>query len=183
MKKLIPLLFLFSCSKSELPIIPKQLSYTLSVDSVLTQDGSLSIPKDNNGVYHLKLHYANSRQQVHRVTGRILLNGKEPLTPERVEWESNLFWVLKQNDTIAYITKSYINYYTGQFTIVKLPPLISTKDELVPTSNFVSYSGRNGEINNMIAPVKEMKGDTMILKARHWTMDSTIVIYTKIILE
>jgi hypothetical protein len=35
----------------------------------------------------------------------------------------------------------------------------------------------------MIAPVKEMKGDTMILKARHWTMDSTIVIYTKIILE
>lgn len=183
MKKLIPLLFLFSCSKSELPIIPKQLSYTLSVDSVLTQDGSLSIPKDNNGIYHLKLHYANSRQQVHRVTGRILLNGKEPLIPERIEWESNLFWVLKQNDTIAYITKSYINYYTGQFTIVKLPPLISTKDELVPTSNFVSYSGRNGEINNMIAPVKEMKGDTMILKARHWTMDSTIVIYTKIILE
>jgi hypothetical protein len=183
MKKLIPLLFLFSCSKSELPIIPKKLSYTLSVDSVLTQDGSLSIPKDNNGVYHLKLHYANSRQQVHRVTGRILLNGKEPLISQRVEWESNLFWVLKQNDTIAYITKSYINYYTGQFTIVKLPPLISTKDELVPTSNFVSYSGRNGEINNMIAPVKEMKGDTMILKARHWTMDSTIVIYTKIILE
>ena len=183
MKKLIPLLFLFSCSKSELPIMPKQLSYTLSVDSVLTQDGSLSIPKDNNGIYHLKLHYANSRQQVHRVTGRILLNGKEPLIPERIEWESNLFWVLKQNDTIAYITKSYINYYTGQFTIVKLPPLISTKDELVPTSNFVSYSGRNGEINNMIAPVKEMKGDTMILKARHWTMDSTIVIYTKIILE
>jgi hypothetical protein len=54
MKKLIPLLFLFSCSKSELPIIPKQLSYTLSVDSVLTQDGSLSIPKDANGIYHLK---------------------------------------------------------------------------------------------------------------------------------
>ena len=183
MKKLIPLLFLFSCSKSELPIIPKQSSYTLSVDSVLTQDGSLSIPKDANGIYHLKLYYSNSRQQVHRVTGRILLNGKEPLISERVEWESNLFWVLKQNDTIAYITKSYINYYTGQFTIVKLPPLISTKDELVPTSNFVSYSGKGGEINNMIAPVKEMKGDTMILKARNWTMDSTSVIYTKIILE
>jgi hypothetical protein len=183
MKKLIPLLFLFSCSKSELPIIPKQLNYTLSVDSVLTQDGSLSIPKDANGIYHLKLYYSNSRQQVHRVTGRILLNGKEPLISERVEWESNLFWVLKQNDTIAYITKSYINYFTGQFTIVKLPPLISTKDELVPTSNFVSYSGRNGEINNMIAPVKEMRGDTMILKARHWTLDSTITLYTKIILE
>ena len=183
MKKLIPLLFLFSCSKSELPIIPNKLSYTLSVDSVLTQDGSLSIPKDNNGFYHLKLYYSNSRQQVHRVTGRILLNGKEPLISERVEWESNLFWVLKQNDTIAYITKSYINYFTGQFTIVNLPPRISNKDELVPTSNFVSYSGRNGEINNMIAPVKEMRGDTMILKTKHWTLDSTITLYTKIILE
>jgi hypothetical protein len=184
MKKLIPLLFLFSCSKDDLEIIPKETNnYTLSIDSVLTQNGKMSIPKDNNGVYHLKLYYTNSKQQTHRVTGRILLNGKEPLISERVEWESNLFWILKQNDTVAYITKSYINYYTGQFTIVKLPPLISTKDELVPTSNFVSYSGKNGEINNMIAPVKEMKGDTMILKSKHWTSDSTIVIYTKIILE
>ena len=114
---------------------------------------------------------------------QILVNGKEPIPAENIEWESNLFWWIRRGDVVAYITKSYINYYTGQFTIVKLPPLISTKDELVPTSNFVSYSGRNGEINNMIAPVKEMKGDTMILKARHWTMDSTIVIYTKIILE
>ena len=54
MKKLIPLLFLFSCSKSELPIVPNKLSYTLSIDSVLTQNGKMSIPKDNNGVYHLK---------------------------------------------------------------------------------------------------------------------------------
>ena len=181
MKKLIPLLFLFSCSKSELPIVPNKLSYTLSIDSVLTQNGKMSIPKDNNGVYHLKLYYTNSRQQTHRVTGRILLNGKEPLISERVEWESNLFWILKQNDTVAYITKSYINYYTGQFTIVKLPPLISTKDELIPTSNFVSYSGKNGEINNMIAPIYRMKGDTLILKTMHTL--SNQIIYTKIVLE
>ncbi len=95
----------------------------------------------------------------------------------------NIPWQLTGDKEKVYITKSYINYYTGQFTIVKLPPLISTKDELVPTSNFVSYSGRNGEINNMIAPVKEMKGDTMILKSKHWASDSTIIIYTKIVLE
>jgi hypothetical protein len=35
----------------------------------------------------------------------------------------------------------------------------------------------------MIAPVKEMRGDTMILKTKHWTLDSTITLYTKIILE
>jgi len=28
-----------------------------------------------------------------------------------------------------------------------------------------------------------MKGDTMILKSKHWTSDSTIILYTKIILE
>jgi hypothetical protein len=181
MKKLIPLLFLFSCSKSELPIIPKQWSYTLSVDSVLTQNGKISIPKDANGIYHLKLYYSNSRQQVHRVTGRILLNGKEPVISERVEWESNLFWVLKQNDTIAYITKSYINYFTGQFTIVKLPPLVSNKDELVRTINLASYSGTKGEINTVIAPISEMKGDTMIIKAFNYNAKKTI--YTKVILD
>ena len=182
MKKLIPLVFLFSCSKDDLEIIPKETNnYTLSIDSVLTQNGKMSIPKDTNGIYHLKLYYTNSRQQTHRVTGRILLNGKEPLISERVEWESNLFWILKQNDTVAYITKSYINYYTGQFTIVKLPPFIAQKNEMIPTINLASYNGKNGEINTMIAPVKEMKGDTMIIKATHYS--SKTIIYTKIVLE
>ena len=36
----------------------------------------------------------------------------------------------------------------------------------VATSNMISYSNSNGEINNMIAPVKSMVGDTMKLTAR-----------------
>ena len=181
MKKLIPLLLLLSACTKEDEYIP-QKEYTVTIDSVLTQNGLRSLPKDQNGFYHLKITSIGTPQS-HRVTGRILVNGKEPYPNENVNFESNLYWWLRRGDEIVTITKTYINYFTGQFTIVKLPPLISTKDELVPTSNFVSYSGKNGEINNMIAPVKEMKGDTMILKARHWTMDSTIVIYTKIILE
>ena len=153
MRKLIPLLFiLIGCEKEDELILPKN-TFSINIDSVLNASGTKSVLFDTNGFYHLKLD-STKNQTLSRVTGTILLNGKEPLISERVEWESNLFWILKQNDTVAYITKSYINYFTGQFTIVKLPPLISTKDELVPTSNFVSYSGKNGEINNMIAPVR-----------------------------
>lgn len=173
-------LFIIGCSKND-EVVPVK-NYTLTIDSVLTRNGNQSLPKDQNGYYHLKLTSLGSSQS-HRVTGKLLVNGKPPYPSERVEFESNLYWWLRKGDTTAYITKSYINYFTGQFTIVKLPPLISNKDELVPTSNFVSYSGKNGEINNMIAPVKEMKGDTMILKSKHWTSDSTIILYTKIILE
>jgi hypothetical protein len=53
--------------------------------------------------------------------------------------------------------------------------------ELVPTTNSASYSGRNGEINTMIAPIKNMMGDTLVLKATHYESKKTI--YTKIILE
>ena len=35
----------------------------------------------------------------------------------------------------------------------------------VPTTNRSSYSNRLGEINNMIAPVKNMVGDTLMLGA------------------
>jgi hypothetical protein len=181
MKKLIPFLIIFiACSKEDL-IISKKV-YSIKIDSVLNSSGTKSLLFDANGYYHLKLD-VRQNQTLSRVTGKVLVNGKEPYPPEKIDWESNLYWWLKKGDTVAYITKAYVNYFTGQYTIVNLPPLIASKDELVPTSNFASYSGKGGEINNMIAPVKEMKGDTMILKSKHWTSDSTIILYTKIILE
>ena len=182
MKRLIPLLILFSaCTKdvSEIPI-PKK-TYTIQIDSVLNRTGTNSLPKDVNGLYHLKINNPYSNQQSHRVVGKILVNGKEPIPAEKVEWESNLFWILKRQDTIANISKSYINYFTGQFTIVQLPAFVSQKNELIPTSNFVSYSGKGGEVSNMIAPVREMRGDTLVLKAFHYS--SKVIVYTKIVLE
>ena len=179
MKKLIPLLILFSaCSKDD--VIVPQKNYTFSIDSVLTQNGTKSLPIDANGYYHLKL-IPKSNQQPHRITGRLLVNGKEPYPAENIEFESNLYWWLRRGDTVAYITKSYINYFTGQYTIVNLPPMITNKDELVPTINKSSYSGTKGEVNTIIAPISEMIGDTMIVKAFHW--ESKKSIYTKIILE
>jgi hypothetical protein len=179
MKRLIPLLILFSACTKEDVVVP-QKNYTFSIDSVLTQDGTKSLPIDANGFYHLKL-IPNSNQQPHRITGRILVNGKEPYPIENIEWESNLYWWIRRGNTVAYITKSYINYFTGQFTVVNLPPMIASKDELVPTINKASYSGTNGEINTVIAPISEMAGDTMIVKTFSYGAKKTI--YTKIVLE
>ena len=52
MKKLIPLLILFSACTKEDIIVP-QKNYIFSVDSVLTQNGIKSLPIDANGFYHL----------------------------------------------------------------------------------------------------------------------------------
>jgi hypothetical protein len=190
MKKLIPLLFLFSsCYKDidEWPNSPQTISkdeiknYTLVIDSALDIYGTKSLPKDANGYYHMKL-YENTNQTFSRIVGKILLNGKPPLEPKQyVEWESNLHWYINPGDTLMKITKSYINYYTGQFTIINLPPLISNTIALVKTTNTTSINSDNGIINNMIAPIYKMKGDTMILKASH--IESKLVVYTKIILE
>jgi hypothetical protein len=179
MKKLIPLLILFSACTKEDEYIP-QKEYTFTIDSVLTQNGKVSLPKDQNGLYHLKITSIGTPQS-HRVTGRILVNGKEPYPNEKVSFESNLYWWLRQGDTTATITQAYVNYFTGQFTIVNLPPLIANKDELVATANKSSYSGRGGEVNTMIAPIREMIGDTLVLKASHYTSKKEI--YTKIVLE
>lgn len=179
MKRLIPLLFLFGCTKDiDIPIPTK--TYTLQINGVMNQNGIGSIPKDSNGYYHLKLDKTKN-QTVHRINGTILVNGKEPYPVEKVEWESNLYWIMKRNDTIATITKTYINYFTGQYQIVQLPPLIASKDELVPTINASSYNGDNGEINTMIAPIYRMKGDTMIVKLSNYT--SKLFILEKIVLD
>lgn len=182
MKKLLtPLVLsvvLLACSKEEIEIKPKQ--YSISIDSVLTRDGTKSLPKDLNGFYHLKLT-PNSNQQSHRIIGKILVDGKEPIPAENMEWESNLYWWLRKGDTVTTITEAYVNYFTGQYTIINLPPMISNKDELVPTVNKSSYSGKRGEINTIISPISEMVGDTMIVKSFH--SKTKTIIYTKIVLE
>jgi hypothetical protein len=160
MKKLltpIVCLLFIACEKTVVTEIPK--SYELTIDSVLTQDGTRSLYKDSNGFYHLKMT-VNGAQQFHRITGKILVNGKEPIPNQKVDWESNI---------------------TCQFTIVNLPPLISSKDELVTTINKASYSGKGGEINTIIAPIKEMVGDTMIVRARNFESNKFFI--TKIVLE
>ncbi len=183
MKKLLtPIVLLFvlsACEKTE--YFQPEYYYEIRIDSVLNRTGSKSIPIDSNGYYHLKIDNPYSKQQTHRVVGTFLIDGKEPKYPHKIDFESNLYWVLQRGDTIATIRQTYINYFTGQFTSVQLPPFMALKSEMVKTTNTASYTGKNGEFSNMIAPIKEMIGDTMILKSEN-TLSKKIAI-TKIILE
>lgn len=140
-----------ACTKDDIPTPKSNLDMQL--------DGRLK--RDVNGYYHLTLNQS-SNQTIHRISGYVSGNNQ----PLKIEWESNLFWWLKQGDTIARITYTYINYYTGKLTYVNLPPMVNWKDQLVPTINSASYSDSNNEINTVIAPIKEMKGDTLIVTAK-----------------
>lgn len=176
-----------ACSKDDIPTpipkwgpdIQKSIPTTTIVNSKydsnsLVLDGRL--PQDANGYYHLQLN-PNTNQTTHRVTGTIK-NTSEPI---KVEWESNLYWWLWKNETVARITKTYINQFTGQLTYVNLPPLTNWRDVLIPTCNAASYSGTGGEINTMIAPVNKMRGDTLRLKCT--MIEAKITKQINIILE
>jgi hypothetical protein len=141
----------------------------ITIIPTITLDGRL--PIDENGYYHLKLN-PNSNQTIHRITGTVF-NTTEPT---KVSWDSNLYWWLLKGDTVASITKTYINYYTGEMTYVNMPPLINWQDVLVPTINSTSYVGTDGEINTVIAPIYGMRYDTLRVKAtiNEWNIIQTL---------
>ena len=159
MKKFILLasiIIFASCTKDEI-VVPKDV-VEMSIDTRL--------PKDVNGYSYFKLYSATS-QNIHTISGSIRINGKIPDEPRvKVEWENNLYWNLKKGDTLATITKTYLNYFTGQFMVVTLPPLVNNINALVPTINSVCYNSADGSINTVIAPMWNMKGDTMTIVAR-----------------
>lgn len=161
------ILLLGSCTVDDFePIVEENISIEL--------DGRL--PLDVNGYYHLKLN-PSSNQTIHRISGKVYNNDQ----PIKVEWKSNLYWWLLKGDVVASITKTYINYFTGEITYVNLPPLINWKDMLVPTINPACYSDKDNEINTVIAPIYRMRYDTLVVVARVNERDITQSI--KIVLE
>jgi hypothetical protein len=55
------------------------------------------------------------------------------------------------------------------------------QNEIVPTINGSSYSGKAGSVNTIIAPVGQMKGDTLIIKASNY--ENKLNAITKVVLE
>ena len=116
------------------------------------------ITKDNNDYFHLTIN-RNSWQTLYRVRGIVKKNdAPEPFM--KFYWESNLFWEL--GDTLGYYIHrgltddlEYVSYDTTYVT--------GFEGTLVPTSNTTSVSGEDGDVSNMIAPVKSMIGDTLTL--------------------
>jgi hypothetical protein len=159
-------LFLFSC---EDPISGIPDNYTMEIN------GRLDTTLD--GLYKLKLNSSNnSVQTIHRITGQLLNNGEEPNPPQLVEWESSHSWTL--NDTAYVFIRRTINYL-GDWVNVDTIYVTGFGGSIVPTINEFSYSGTDGEINTVIAPIDEMVGDTMIVKAKFRDLEKTI----RIILE
>lgn len=124
---------------------------------------------DDNGYYHLTLDQTKW-QTIHRVSGTTLYDDGIPAELVKVYWESNLFWYLGY--TLGYIIHEgltdylvYVSYDTTYIT--------GFSGMEVPTSNQVSYSNSDGEVNNMIAPVRIMVGDTMILSWEYY--DETVL--------
>ncbi len=149
-------LFLLGCTKDDI-IVPEE-EIQMNIDTRL--------PVDGNGYSHFRL-YTQESQNIHRISGSIRVNGRIPTEPrEKIDWKSSHYWALKQGDTVATITKTYLNYYTGQWTVVTLPPFVSNINSLVPTINPVCYNSEDGTINTVIAPLYNMKGDTLVVTAK-----------------
>ncbi len=122
-------------------------------------DARLSL--DENGYYHLVME-RDSWQTLHRISGSVYTE-EEPAELIRFNWYSSHYWYI--GDTLGYIVSfgltddlEYVSYDTNYVTWFN--------GSEVPTTNCCSYSNSDGEVNNMIAPVQTMIGDTMTIGYR-----------------
>jgi hypothetical protein len=116
---------------------------------------------DENGYYHLVME-RDSWQTLHRISGSVYTE-EEPAELIRFNWYSSHYWYI--GDTLGYVVSfgltddlEYVSYDTNYVTWFN--------GSEVPTTNCCSYSNSDGEVNNMIAPVQSMIGDTMTIGYR-----------------
>ena len=103
------------------------------------------------------------------------LDGRLPL-------DENGYYHLKLNPT----SNQTIHRITGKVLNTTEPTKVSWwsnltwkyKGEIVPTINDVSYVGRGGEINTVIAPIYSMRYDTLKVKStiNEWNITQTLSI-------
>lgn len=170
---LLIIFFFSSCEKEEI-IIDEGDGITIEFLEGLNDDSQFQLSRNSDGYYEMILDQ-NKNQTVQRISGRLLRNGNpvwETLWsgpgPKKVNWESNLYWWLLEGQTVANITYTYLNLLTGELVYVNLPPLVNWRDVLVPTVNESGYTdSQTGVFNAVIAPIKEMVGDTMKVKVEY----------------
>ncbi|AMQ57859.1 hypothetical protein [Algoriphagus sanaruensis] len=140
-------------------------------DDGLNDDPNFRLPKDANGFYSMTL--TKEGQNIQRISVR-LLNSNNILESKccgkrhTIRWSNNLNWWLLSGDTVAHISKTFINPLTGELIYTNLPPLLNWKDELVPTINASSITDETtGRASTVIAPIGIMKGDTMVIRVKY----------------
>ncbi len=156
--------FICSCVKLVDDENGDDMSYTFNIEP--------NLEIDNNGLYHLSID-RNNWQTLHRVSGHVYTSNGNPVENFWVEWDSNLYWYL--GDTLGYIVDRYLNN-SGVYVSLDTSYIIGFNGQEVPTSNQMSYSNSSGEVNNMIAPVRSMVGDTMKLFYNTYNEDGYISI-------
>ncbi len=161
--------FIISCTKNDI-ITDNGEGITIEFLDGLNDNPTYQLSKDSNGFYILTLDRSKN-QTIQRITGKLLRN-EYPIEDlwsgpqsKKVNWKSNLYWWLLEGETVANITKTYLNLFTGELVYINLPPLINWEDVIVPTINKSSYSNtETGIVNTVIAPIQQMIGDTMKIK-------------------
>ena len=111
---------------------------------------------DGNGYYHLTLD-TTKWQTPHRLSGHVYRDG-QPKNVLKFGWGSNHYWIigddfgyfiantgLNDNGTYVGYDTTYVDWFDGY---------------KVPIVNGSSYSNMDGEVNTMLAPTRNMRGDT-----------------------
>lgn len=170
---LIPIIFLVSMCQKENTIVDNGDGIEIEFLEGLNDNPSFKLSRNSDGFYELTLDRSKN-QTIQRITGRLLRNGApvedigSGSQPKKVTFSSNLYWWLLEGDVVANITRTYINYFTGELVYVNLPPLINWKDALVHTINSDGYTNaETGVFNTVVAPINEMVGDTMKIKVEY----------------
>jgi len=169
---ILVLIISYSCNKKNF-IIDEGDGISIQFLEGLNDNQTFQLSKNSDGYYEMTLDRTKN-QTIQRITGRLLRNDKpiEDLysggQPKIVEFSSNLYWWLLEGDVVANVTYTYINYFTGELIYINLPPIVNWKDELVPTINSIGYTdSETGIFNTVIAPIREMVGDTMKINVQY----------------
>ena len=164
------LFLLFGCEVS-------QPHYYESVEPIVFELDA-RLPKTDDGYYHLTLN-DESWQTIHRISGHVY-RGDDPVDVVFFEWASTHHWYI--GDTLGYIIQQgltndliYVSYDTTYIT--------GYNGMEVPVINCCSYSNSDGEVNTMIAPVRSMRGDTLIVGYLYFNEIEVVTEYFGIILD
>ena len=164
------LFLLFGCEVSQPP-------YYESVEPIVFELDA-RLPKTDDGYYHLTLN-DESWQTIHRISGQVY-RGDDPVDVVFFEWASTHHWYI--GDTLGYVIQQGL---TNDLVYVSYDTLyvIGFNGMEVPVINCCSYSNSDGEVNTMIAPVRSMMGDTLIVGYMYFNDIEVVTEYFGIILD
>ena len=150
---------LLSCTDmnmdDEIPPLSFRLAWEMGVQPLIM---------DGNGYLHMTIN-PSSWQTIKTLYGYVTRVGSEEgVNVIKFGWASSHYWVL--GDTLGYIID--VGLDDGfQYVYYDTTYIVGFSGHEVPCVNSASYSREDGLVNTVIAPVKTMQGDTIMV---YWGM-------------